>query len=892
MANPDPRRVLLAALGILSWGIALGFDVGIVRAGDSREVPKVQVRDNRQAEADRLFDEALELYRQGTEASYRAAIAQWEQALAIYRELGSDSADNTAKTLIWIGSAYEALGQPQQALEHYQQALRVRREIGDRPGVALALNNVGSAYYTLGQFQQALDHFEQALSAYRELGDRASMAPTLNNIGNIYSILGQPQRALDYFEQTLAIVRESENRPGEAITLVSLGVAHLKLEQFQQALKYYEQALPIFRDIGHFAGVATALHNIGGIYDKLGQPQRVLESYEQALPIFRKIGDRVGIATTLTGLGRAYDRLGQSQQAIDYHQQALSIHRQVGDRSTEAVTLYNLAVAHRNLGNFDEAIESIEATLDIVETLRSDIASPELRTSYFATLQNYYSFYIDLLMELHRQQPDAGYDALAFHASERTRARSLIELLAEANVNIRRGIPPELTERENTLRQQLNAAALQRQALWRGGEPDRSAIAAIDRQIQQLETELQQVEADIRQTSPEAAALKYPEPLTLEEVQRQVVDEETVLLQYFLGKDRSFVWVVTSDDLTSVELPGREQITRLTTKVRRTITDRIARRRQLTIAASALADAILAPVADRLAGKRLLVVADGILQTIPFSVLATPGQSKYTPLLVNYEIVHSPSSSLIGTVRQFHPNRPQPANTLAVVADPVFGGEDDDRANVRGEANLQSSACYAKIPTPLPGTATEAEAVTNLVSPSEMLVAMEFDAQRQLILSDTLSQYRIVHLATHGCFDETNPSLSALALSLVDEAGNAIDGYLRLHDIYNLNLPADLVVLSACQTAMGENVRGEGTIGLTRGFFQAGTSRLVASLWKVSDASTAQLMEQFYRNYLDAGMTPAQALRSAQLQMWEDQTNPAWQNPYYWAAFVFQGEWR
>jgi CHAT domain-containing protein len=600
------------------------------------------------------------------------------------------------------------------------------------------------------------------------------------------------------------------------------------------------------------------------------------------------VGNRTGIATVWNNIGLVYNSLGQSQQALESSQKALAIVRDLGALGGEATTLNNLAWIYRTLGNLDEALVHIEAAIEIVEDLRSEISSSELRTSYFATVQDTYSFYIDLLMELHQQQPDGGYDAQAFHASERTRARSLIELLAEANVDIRRGIPPELAEREDNLRQQLNAAARQQQELFGNGTPNEADLERIRRTIAQLETELQQIEAQIRQASPEAAALKYPEPLTLAEVQQQVVDEDTVLLQYSLGENRSFLWVVTPDDITSVELPPRAEIVSLTNNLRRVITDAYAGRRDLVNAASSLTDAILAPITDQLENKRLLIVSDGILQTIPFSVLATPGQSKYAPLLVNYEIVHSPSSSLIGTVRQFHPNRPQPANTLAVIANPVFGGENDTRT----ADDPRRSSCYDSTPNPLPGTATEAEALTALTPSSETLVALEFDAKRQLVLSDTLSNYRIVHLATHGCFDEQNPGLSALAFSLVDEAGNAIDGYLRLHDIYNLNLPADLVVLSACQTAIGDNIRGEGVVGLTRGFFQAGTSRLVASLWSVADDSTAHLMQQFYRNYLDEGMTSAQALRSAQLQMWQDETNPTWRNPYYWSAFVFQGEWR
>ncbi|MGC9504890.1 CHAT domain-containing tetratricopeptide repeat protein [Baaleninema sp.] len=819
-----------------------------------------------------------------------SALNYYEKALSVHQELQNQDAE--AATLNNIGFAYESLGKPQQALEYFNRALLILRDVGNVNGEASVLNNIGSIYDNLGQRQEALNAYERALVIFRQVGDRAGEASTLNNIGRVYKTLGQLQLALDYYNQTLSMEREVGDRAGVATTLNNIGTVYDNLGEFQTALEYYEQSLPMLREVGDRTGEANTLANMGGVYKELEQFQKALEYYEQALSIYQEVENRTGLAGVLNNIGLAYNLLGQPQQARNYYERALSIEREIGNRDGEATTLNNLAWTYRTSGNLEAALTHIEAAIDLLENLRLELSSSELRTSYFATVQDYYSFYIDLLMELHQQQPNSGYDARAFHASERTRTRSLLELLAEANIDMRRGIPPELTQRETQLRQQLNAAAIRQQELWNSGEPDDAAVEEIRNQISQLEIQLQQVEAEIRQASLEAAALKYPEPLTLEAVQRQVVDDETVLLQYSLGENRSFVWVVTPDSISSIELPPRDEITTLANDLRRVLSDPYAGSRDLKNVARPLSDAILAPVADRLGDQRLLIVADGILQTLPFAVLAIPGEEEYAPLLVDYEIVNSPSSSLIGTVREFHRNRSQPSQTLAVVADPVFGGEDDTRATVRGEDDPLRSSCYDTTPRRLPGTAAEAETVAALLPSSETLMAVEFDAQRQLVLSDALSNYRIVHLATHGCFDETNPRLSALALSLVDEAGNPVDGYLRLHDIYNLNLPADLVVLSACQTAVGDNIRGEGVVGLTRGFFQAGTSRLIASLWSVSDASTARLMEQFYQNYLEEGMTPSEALREVQLRMWRGEENPQWRNPYYWAAFVFQGEWR
>ncbi len=859
-----------------------------------RAIPILQAEGNRRVEAITLGNIGAAYTTLG---QLSRALEYHERALAVHQELGARRRE--AITLNNIGDVYRLGGQLRLALDYHNRALSICQAIGDRNTEAILLSNLGVVHQDLGEFQQALDFFDRALVIVREVGNRSSEATTSNNLGRIYHILGQLQRAFDFYDRALTIYREVGNREGEAIALNNLGrIVYENEGQSQQSETLYRQALSIFQDIGNRPREAISLSQLGLLYSDLEQFQQARDYYDRALSLHREVGDRTGEGTVLNNLGYISSRLQQPQQALASYRQALSIYREVGDRSGEATTLKNLALTYYRVGNLEEAITQMHAAVTILEDLRANVASSELRTSYFASVQDTYSFYIELLMELHRQQPDAGYDDRAFHVSERARARSLLELLAEADVNLRRGIPPELLDRERDLRASLNAAALRQQELWSDGTPSETAIANIRRDIQQLETQLQQIEAEIRQTSPAVASIEYPEPLTLEDVRREVLDDETLLLQYSLGRNRSYLWVVTTDSMSSYELPKRTDIEALVRDLRRVLSDPYAGTRDLANAARPLTDAVLAPVVDRLGDKRLLVVADGILQTIPFTVLATPGREDYIPLLATHEIVNAPSASMVATVRQFDENRSNDTRssapkTLAVIADPVFGGEDDPRATLRsGNTTIPRGTCYSTTPRRLPGTSVEAETVTALVSPAESLLALEFDANRQLVTSDTLSNYRIVHFATHGCFDEANPRLSALALSLVDEAGNPQDGYLRLHDIYNLNLPAELVVLSACQTAIGDDVRGEGIVGLTRGFFQAGTSRLIASLWSVSDASTAHLMEQFYQNYLDEGMTPSQALRAAQLQMWQDESNREWRKPFYWAAFVFQGEWR
>jgi CHAT domain-containing protein len=333
---------------------------------------------------------------------------------------------------------------------------------------------------------------------------------------------------------------------------------------------------------------------------------------------------------------------------------------------------------------------------------------------------------------------------------------------------------------------------------------------------------------------------------------------------------------------------------------------------------------ILAPVMNQLGNKRLLIVGDGALQSIPFAALPIPtlGNSDTcrddacvapTPMLVNYEIVTLPSASTIAVLRNELKDRKPAPKTLVALADPVFEPNDPRLQNSKivgasladtvaekptsSQQNPPSSPSEANRSARNMGvnlqrlefTRKEVEAILNLVPENQRFSALDFAANRSTATKPDLSQYRIIHLATHGLLNTVHPELSGVVLSLFDEKGADTNGFLRLNDIFNLNLPAELVVLSACQTGLGKDVKGEGLVGLTRGFIYAGAKRVTVSLWSVNDTATSILMTKYYQKMLNEGLNPVAALRAAQLEMMKTQ---AWKAPYYWAAFVVQGEWR
>jgi CHAT domain-containing protein len=414
-----------------------------------------------------------------------------------------------------------------------------------------------------------------------------------------------------------------------------------------------------------------------------------------------------------------------------------------------------------------------------------------------------------------------------------------------------------------------------------------------------------------------------PLPLAVREIQNNVLDVDTVLLEYALGAQRSYLWLVTKTSVTTHELPARAVIEDAAHRVYDGLTSRqfkpgkpsLSRVRlaeadsQYSAEAVTLSTMVLGPVRQELGTKRLLIVSDGVLQYVPFSALPVPGTGNTdrpgTPLIWDHEIVSMPSASCLGLLRQELAGRAPAPKSVAIFADPVFDDEDvrvrpvisgTDSSGTslvagdlrRATRSVDLTDAHSSL-SRLVFSRREASGILQAGSIGDALQAFDFEANRKTATSPELSQYRVIHFATHGILDSEHPELSGIVLSLVDRDGTPRDGFLRLHDLYNLNLPAELIVLSACQTGLGKDVKGEGLIGLTRGFMYAGAARVVASLWKVDDAATAELMKEFYRGMFGPQqLAPAAALRAAQKAM---SRQKQWASPYYWAAFVLQGDW-
>jgi CHAT domain-containing protein/Tfp pilus assembly protein PilF len=808
-----------------------------------------------------------------------------------------------------IGGILDTLGQPQEALDSYRQALALHRAIGDLSNQAIVLSNMGKIQSDFGDWQKALDAYKEALPLAREAGDTRRQALLLHNIGTAYLGLRDLDQAASQFQQALAIRHTLQDKRGEADTLRNIASVHLRQKQPLPALEYSQQALALYLQLGDRRGEAETRLVIGRVFGEAGKLPEAEESVRQALALERTLQRRRNAATAQLELGRVLELAGRPEDALQQAEQALTEFRAIGDKDSESISLEWMGRAESDRGNLDAARKHIEEALRLIEDTRKGADSDQLRASFFATRQDSFGFYIDLLMRL-------GDASAAMEASERARARSLLDMLSESGAEIREDIDPKLLSRERELSGLLNAKGARLLPLMGRDTPQ---AAALKQEIRVLETDYQETQAAIRKSNPRYAALMQPNPLTVKQIQEQVLDAGSVLLEYSLGEKRSYLWAVSHEGFSAWELPARDRIEGQVAEVYGLLTARSAVRRMETAAqrqrrveqadaslpdaARRLSEMVIVPAASAIAGKRLVIVPEGALQRLPFAMLPIPGSAE--PLVTAHEVVMLPSASALAVQRSELAGRKPAPKTLAVFADPVFDAADprvgrggttaDVVASPEGSRILEhlsepgdAAAASLKIPR-LPYTEQEADQILRVARDSSNWKASGFEASRASATSGQLSQYRYVHFATHGYLDLERPSLSGLVLSQLDEKRRPQDGFLRVNDIYNTRLSADLVVLSACQTGLGKEVRGEGLMGLTRAFLYAGAPRVVVSLWNVNDRATAELMAGLYRRMLREGKRPAPALREAQLEL---RKQKRWESPYYWAAFVQHGEWK
>jgi len=908
---------------------------------------------------------------------------------------------DSASTALHEGRRLLKRGQADKALVQLRNALNLYTAAKNNSGMAAAHNELGDLYMRQGQYAVALDHYQKALEGFlagdpqKQVSTAAAsaVAPVagvaasaavaddqynanlmLAKIGDVNYRLGKSAEAKAAYDRMvvkkpegaaskvgrrfgglsaiaggLSTGKVSVSAPTSALTVAL--EAKKELDEYRTSIVYSSYEL----GLGRLAYADNDLENAQKHFSN------ALEASGSSLAGVAKLGQvRRFRAAARTSLGDVALRMGKFKDASKFYNDAKK-----GAQDDKRLDL--MWPAQRGLGRSlwlqtaqekdakkaltlrESALANYRESLTTIETLREgSLRADESRTTFLASIKDVFdeasaaNAAMALVANTAAGSPLSGkaleYASEAFRINEQSRARSLLDLLSETDAAITEGIPAELLKRkqENLDRQQDIADILT--GVNVSTEELKKKPSELDEELEKLQTEFEEIENQIRTASPRYASLTANKPLTLAEVQQNVLDDQTVLFEYALQTDDSYLFVASKSAVNLFKLPPRSNVDKLAMDLRaQLIPSKLQRRlvgidvaeanRGLGIAATAPEDVapfiaasnalykvILEPAAGMIGEKRLMVVADGALNYVPFEVLLKTADSgdfsSLGYLIKTNEVIYAPSASVVGAIKQQRTKNDSRA--MLIIADPVFNSNDAraqkktaaaaSDAEVRG-LGIQSAVTDVGGSAPAPnaqmeglplmrlnGTRTEADQISKLAKTSggQADVWLDLDANEDNLDARDISKYRVIHVATHGLLNAERPQFTGVVLSLVGNKTH--DGFVRTDEVFNLRLGSPLVMLSACETGLGKEKRGEGVMGLTRAFMYAGAPTVGVSLWSVADKSTADLMTDFYRRLFSStqGTTSSGALRGAQLAMISGKKYSA---PFFWAPFVLVGDW-
>jgi CHAT domain-containing protein len=855
--------------------------------------------DRTRMEAERVYMAGADLYARGDASSFAAAAGKWQQSFDLWQSL--DDKYGQAISLYSLAAALDGTKEYKKALDYFNQAQLLLHAVGDRDGEAATLTNIGAVYSNLGESQKTLDYYNQSLPVYRAVGDRAGEANSRYVVGKVYDALGEKQKALESYELALPILRDTGNRAGEAITLINIGKVYSDLGEKQKALESYNQVLPILRAVGDRAGEARTLSNIGKVYADLGEKQKALDFYTQALPLSRVVGDREGEAATLNNIGAVYSALGEKQKALEYYTQALPLATAVNDPILESGISYNLMVSQRT-PQPALAIFYGKQAVNLLQQVRGNIQGldKELQKSFLASKNDYYRGLADLLidqgrlpeaqqaLDLLKQQEYSDYvrggagDTLSpltlTPAEERAEAdyqKSTAQLvsLGEQWARLKKIATrtPEEEKQFRDLSNQLDAASKGLDAFYARLYVLFGKDSAANKQVADVKGDVSALEDQIAETSHTAALYTM---VTADHYRVIVITATATVAREY---------AITGMELNK-KVADFEQVLRNPGQDPKPL-------------AQELYTILIGPVKadlDQAKAETLVWSLDGVLRYVPVAALYDGNQY----VVENYNTVTITPASI------------------------AHLSEKPDVSNLSAAAMGISHQYEAGLPA-LPAVAVELGDVVkdanvqraNGALPGTILLDGQFT---ELAMEKQLDgRPNVVHIASHFVFKPGDDSQSYLLLAGKDEAGAGF--HLTVADFRdNKNLAlrhTDLLTLSACETGMsgsasnGREVDGLGTMAQLKG-----ARAVISSLWSVNDASTGQLMGDFYKRWVDGAgkVTKVEALREAQLDLLLGRVTAAagadgrgfaraktgseapkgYAHPYYWAPFVLMGNWR
>lgn len=977
---------------------------------EQQEYPKVMIAKEDEDEkhrADKFFEQGVKLYEIGL---IRSAVMNWKTALIIYKRINDWAGVITVMSNLCANPFY--IGSIQKAFEYCEKLLEICRVLDDKKGEGRNLGSIAYIYLHFGKYTKALEYLEQAKEIYRKLDDKKGEEVIMNNFGVVYGYLGDHTKALEYYEQVLEICRRNNDKHGKGISLGNIGSVYLALSDYTKALEYLEQTKEIMLNIKHREGYRAALERIGDIHLLQGNYKKAKEIYENV-----KVPGK---------LGSVYNKLGDFQKALLYYEKSLKREIENGRPSLLVEDYIGLGEAQEGLDRIRDAINSYAKAVSIVEKIRSSLIKEgyrgEHKTGFLSANLKPYQHLSSTLAKLHLKgasldDPNLrkyghNYGDVSFYFAENTKTRLLIEILAKRKgAGTSYKLPEALYQKEQQL---VNQIAHLNEQLEDAFKKDRELFKKKKDMINTLEAELEQFIYDLRKDYPEYAALKYPQPLRLQDVP---LSPGEVILEYHVSEKATYLFVVGQNKRGSPQTPlegtnhktesnsatfndaslglltgqgtqrrnnllrlieisiSREELREKVRAFRRPFEDIRYINEFDPMKAKELYDLLLAEGVKGLPqDSHLIIIPDGILSLLPFEALVVK-ESPLPPLSKggnkgdlakgdkgdlrglqvvgkdsNAEIIipgykgveyfgdkwttsYYQSATVLGLNRTLGKKEQKWSNPLFALGDPIFDNGDIRYVNfLEGKSKDIRLASLEKneLSSRIRGIAVKVKGYTfprlidtrdeviqigqtlNVNDPSH--IKLDMDASEAEVKDADLSGYRYVHLATHGILGNEIPYIlePALVLNLVHNTDE--DGYLTMSEVMGLSLSADMVMLSACKTGLGEDVGGEGVVGLTRAFMYAGTPSVVVSLWSVASKSTTDFMTSMYQ-YLEEGKNKAEAVRLAKMDLRKKQYRMEVErgfggietlgekakdtktvtieasHPYFWAPFILVGEW-
>lgn len=905
---------------------ALGWDL--------TELANVARKRSRYDESLQMSNQALKIHeefgnRKGVVDTYRniGAVYQFQgehekaldyngRSMSIATEIGDK--DGQVRSLMEFGSLHWRLSNLEMAMDYYQKALSLAEEIGTKQIQAKILGNMALIHWNRGQLSEALDYLNRSQVLAELLKDQQSVAINYFNIGALYKDLEEYGKSQEYLQKSLMMSEEIGDRGLTQACLDALGQLHADMGQYDIALDFMQKAARIAEEIGEKRSLAYDLKSIASLYANQKKFSDALISYRKALALYEELKEKRGIALTLNDLAETYVALKNDKEASPYYEKALAIAAEMKSdfimqdsyrgkgwihfarkemqkaeecfsKSVELAReierpdsiwkgLYGKSLVYKETGKSEEALQLMKEAVEIIERARSEVQLAELRAGYLEQKLDVYEDLIRLLVK-------SGNLTGAFEYAQRAKARSFLDLLAEAKIDPDGKLDATFIERKKKLLKQLAEVQRSIQSESENDSVDRTKIRQLAKKRNELEYEFNNLKLEIRKQDPRFSDLQYPRPLGLQQTQA-FLDDRSVMLEYFLGRAESFLFVITTQEVRVHTLPAEKKLSALVSDIRSALLKpepvlEVSEGSHTTYMqrASELYKELIAPAETELSRAKALVIApDGVLNYLPFESLlrksvADKDFSKLPYLGLDFELQYVPSGSVLAALEQDNDLPPTNSGQKEFLA---FADPPTQAAN--NVAGLRETSVL-----PIPNARLEVEEIARLFPRKQVSIFKGEDASEQNVKKLKLDQYKRVHFASHGVVDEQHPEFSSILLKGT-EGGE--DGYLMMREVFDLSLNADLVVLSACKTALGQQIRGEGIMGLSRAFLCAGTASVLVSLWNVSDKSTSSFMTSFYQALVKKGMSKAAALKRARQELIQ---SGKFSHPYYWSPFILIG---